>query len=227
MTFILEASRPSDAPFVEMIWRTQSINAGSFISHAGIHWEIVIMKYEGKTSLTVRGPETKASSVSFPADAEWMGITFKLGSFMPDLPPGGLLDKYTAALPEASNKSFWLHGSTWEIPTYENADTFVKRLEREGLLAHDPVVDAVLQGQAQTFSPRTLQYRFSRATGLTQNQFHQIERAQQAGALLQQGFSILDTAYQLGYFDQSHLTNALKRFLGQTPAQIALMNQPE
>lgn len=39
--------------------------------------------------------------------------------------------------------------------------------------------------------------------------------------LLHQGTSILDTVYKAGYYDQSHMTNSLKRFLGQTPAQIA------
>jgi methylphosphotriester-DNA--protein-cysteine methyltransferase len=39
--------------------------------------------------------------------------------------------------------------------------------------------------------------------------------------MLQQGASILDTVYSLGYFDQPHLTHALKRFMGQTPAQFA------
>jgi AraC-like DNA-binding protein len=38
--------------------------------------------------------------------------------------------------------------------------------------------------------------------------------------LLHQGTSILDTVYKAGYYDQSHMTNSLKRFLGQTPAQI-------
>jgi methylphosphotriester-DNA--protein-cysteine methyltransferase len=38
--------------------------------------------------------------------------------------------------------------------------------------------------------------------------------------LLQQGVSILDTVDQAGYFDQPHLTRALKHLMGQTPAQI-------
>jgi methylphosphotriester-DNA--protein-cysteine methyltransferase len=45
--------------------------------------------------------------------------------------------------------------------------------------------------------------------------------------LLRQGASILDTVYQAGYFDQPHLTRALKRFTGQTPAQIARLAKLE
>lgn len=227
MAFILEEERSSDSPLVDMIWRTQSDRVGSFIAPAVIQWEIVLMKHEGKTTLAVRGPDTKASPAAIPADAEWLGITFKLGSYMPHLPLRNLLDGCSAELPQAGRRSFWLYGSTWELPTHENADTFVKRLAREGLLVHDPVVEAVLQGQPQAYSPRALQYRFLRATGLTQNKIHQIVRAKRAAELLAGGMSILGTAYEAGYFDQSHLTNALKHFLGQTPAQIASQNPSE
>lgn len=49
----------------------------------------------------------------------------------------------------------------------------------------------------------------------------QIERARYATTLLQQGLSIPDVVYDAGYFDQPHLTRSLKRYIGQTPAQLA------
>ena len=183
------------------------------------------MKYKGKTTFTVRGPETKATPADFPADAEWLGITFKLGTFMPDLLPGSLLDRQDMNLPEATATSFWLYGSTWEFPTYENADTFVNRLVRSELLVRDPLVADVMQDHPLDLSPRALQYHFKRATGLTHKTVQQIQRTRQAAALLEQGHPILDTAYQLGYFDQSHLTNSLRRYMGQTPAQISHAHQ--
>ena len=220
-------TRASDSPFVDSVWHSQSENAGSFISSAASQWEMVLMRYKGKTTFTVRGPETKATPADFPADAEWLGITFKLGSFMPDLLPGRLLDRQDMNLPEATAKSFWLYSSTWEFPTYENAETFVNRLVRSGLLVHDSLVTDVIQDHPLNLSPRALQYRFKRATGLTHKTVQQIQRTRQAVALLERGHPILDTAYQLGYFDQSHLTNSLKRYIGQTPAQISHAHQPE
>jgi helix-turn-helix protein len=219
MPFTFE-ERPSDSSLVQAIWRTQSERAGSFISVAAIHWEMVLMKYNGRMSFVARGPETRATTASFPADAEWMGITFKLGAFMPLLPPGNLLDRRDVDLPEATEKSFWLHGAAWEFPTYENADTFVLKLEREGLLKYETAVDAARQRSPQALSKRARQYRFLCATGLTQSMIHQIERARRAAALLAGGMPISDTVQETGYFDQAHLTNALKRFIGQTPAQI-------
>ena len=225
MPFILE-ERPSDSSFVQAIWRNESEHSESFISTAGTHWEMVWMRHKGQSIFTVRGPETKATPAALPADAEWLGITFKLGTYLPDFPPGGLLDRQDLNLP-AAGKSFWLGGSTWEVPTYENADTFVSRLVRAELLVRDPLVEEVLQDYPLDLSPRALQYRFQRATGLTRKAVQQIQRAWQATALLEQGCSILETAYKLGYFDQAHLTNSLRRYMGQTPAQISQSLQPE
>ena len=227
MTFLFE-ERPSDSAFVETIWRAQSERVGSFISLAASHWEMVVTRYRGKTIFTVRGPETKATPLHYQrCGVEWLGIRFKVGTFLPDLPPGKLLDRRDANLPQATSRSFWFQGSAWELPTFENADTFVEWLVREGLLVRDPIVEAVLRGHPQALSPRAIQYRFLQVTGLSHRTIQQIERARQAKALLEQGVSIPDTVHEAGYFDQSHLTNSLKRFLGQTPTQIARVREPE
>jgi len=222
MSFTFD-ERPSDSPYVEVIWRTESERAGSFISTAVIHSEMVVTRYQGHLSLTVRGPETKATEAAIPPDAEFLGIRLKLGTFMPHMPNINLVDA-PAIFPAAASKSFWLKGSAWEIPDFDNADTFIDRLVREGLLTHEPIVDAALQGQLPDLSLRSVQRRFLRATGLTHGLVVQIERAQRAMKLLQQGVSILDTVDQAGYADQPHLTRALKRLVGQTPAQILKVN---
>lgn len=212
--------RPSDSPYVERIWRSRSEQAGSFTSIAESHWGIVITKRKGKTILTVRGPETRATPAEGRDDAEYFGIQFKPGAFMPHLPAKLVMDRRDLNMPEAGAGSFWLHSSAWQFPNFENTDTFVDRLVRAGLLVHDPVVDAVLQGASVDISLRTVQRRFLTATGLTQNDFFQIERARFATILLKEGTSILDTAAEAGYYDQPHLTRALKHFVGQTPAEI-------
>jgi AraC-like DNA-binding protein len=183
-----------------------------------------VTKLKGKTTLTLRGPETKASVAPFPEDAEFFGIVFKLGTFMPHFPAIQLSNRRDLTLPEATGQSFWLLGSVWQLPTYENADTFINRLVRHELLVRDPIVEAVLQNHPHHLSLRTLQRRFLRATGLRHKTIQQIERAHHAMALLQQGKSILDTVYEAGYFDQSHLTRSLKHFMGQTPVQIMGMS---
>ena len=219
MAFIFE-DRPADSSCVDTIWRTHSEGAGSFISRAVSQWEMVVTRHEDTTTLTVRGPETKATPAPIPADAEFVGISFTLGAFLPHLPVSALVDD-AVTLPETTRTSFWLQGSVWPFPDYDNADTFVERLVRDGLLVRDPVVAAALQGHRTDRSVRSVQRRVMRATGLTQCAIEQIDRARAAVTLLEHGVSILDTVDQAGYADQPHLTKALKRLIGQTPAQIS------
>jgi hypothetical protein len=184
------------------------------------HWEMVVTSYNGKMFLTLRGPESKATSFQLSSvGAEWFGIRFKLGTVMPHLPASGLVDA-DLNLPDASSKSFWLQGAAWEFPGYDNADTFVARLVQAGLLTRNPVVENALKGPLKDVSIRTARRHFLRTTGLTQNTIRQIERARYATILLQQGVSIVDAVYEAGYFDQPHLTRSLKHFIGQTPTQI-------
>ena len=219
--------RLSDSPFVERIWWAQSERTGGFLSVAASQWEMVVSKYRGETTLTVRGPETKATSMNVTlVGAEFFGIIFKYGAFMPYFPVSDLVDG-DVDLPEASSKSFWLNGSAWQFPTYENADTFVNRLVRESLLDCDPIIAPVLRGEPQDLSLRSVQRRFLQATGLTQSSIRQIERARYATMLLQRGISILDTVERAGYSDQAHLTRALKYLIGKTPTQIINKSEPE
>jgi AraC-like DNA-binding protein len=218
--FIIFNDRPSDSPFIERVWRSHSERAGTFQSIAACHWEMVVTRNEGKTSLTVRGPETKATMADCPAHGEWFAIRFKLGTFMPLLRPSDLRDRNVVTLPDATSRSFWLNGSAWEYPDFENAETFVKRLVHDGLIAVDHSVNSALLGQRRDQTTRTTQRRFLQATGVTQSTIRQIERARHATNLLKQGVSIIDVAYHTGYYDQAHLTRSLKHLIGQTPAQI-------
>ena len=215
--------RPSDVPLVQTVWRTQSARAAAFTSVAVSRWEMVLTRRKGRTTLTVRGPETRATRALIPSDAEFFGIAFNHGAFMPELPLGALVDG-GIELPQAGSGSFWLHGRAWRFPSFDDADTFVQRLVREGRLVRDPVVEDALRGQPARLSPRSVRRRFLRATGLTPGAIRQIDRARQATALLQRGVSIVDTVNETGYFDQPHLTRALRRFAGHTPAEIARMN---
>jgi len=218
--FITFADRPSDSPLIERIWRSHSQRAGTFLSMAACNWVMVVSWVAGRTSLTVRGPETRATAADCPAEGEWIGIHFKLGSFMPLLPTGVLRDRNDVTLPEASDRSFWLDGSAWEYPSFDNAETFVRRLVRQGLIASDPYVEDVLRGETRRFSQRTAQRRVLRATGMTPATIRQIERARHATTLLQGSAAIADVAQDAGYFDQAHLSRSLRRFIGQTPRKV-------
>lgn len=220
---VLYEERASDSPFVQTIWNTQAVSDGCDMVAADGSWDILVWKQEGKTSLMVCGSMTKAKPIHHTEGGECLGIRFMPGTYMPYFPGERILN-LTTILPEGACKSFWLGSSTWQFPDYENVDTFVDRLVRADLLVRDPVVDAVLHGHSRDISLRSVQRRFLRITGLTHSTLWQIERAQRAAALLNSGKSILEVAFQVGYTDQQHMTKSLKRFIGQTPAQILRMN---
>src|SRR5215813_11986735 len=218
--FLVFSDRPSDSPFVERVWRCHSERAGRFLSIASSHWEMVVTRHKGKTTMTVRGPETKATAIDCPADGEWLGIRFRLGTFMPQLPVANLLDRQDVNLPGVTGRSFWLNGSAWEYPDFENAEAFVARLVKRGVIARDRAVDDALRGVPSALSMRSVQRHCLRATGMTHSTFRQIERARYATNLLKQGVPILDAVHEARFFDQAHLTRSLKRLIGQTPAKI-------
>src|SRR5262245_52281075 len=89
-----DEDRPSDSPFVERVWRCHSEGAPApFLSIAASHCELVVTRLRGQLTMTVRGPETRATPLgNCPADGEWLGILLKLGTFLPPLPPSLLVD---------------------------------------------------------------------------------------------------------------------------------------
>jgi hypothetical protein len=129
---------------------------------------MALTRVKGKTFLTLRGPETKATVLDCPAEGEWLAIRFKLGTFMPQLLPGMLRDHNDVSLRDASSRSFWLNGSAWQYTDFENAETFVQQLAKAGVIARDPLVDDLLKRQSRTLSLRSAQRHFFRSTGMTQ-----------------------------------------------------------
>ena len=216
--FALEV-RSSQSRLVEETWQSRSEPEESFISVAATHWEMVVTRQRGSARMTVRGPETRATAVPIPQDAEFFGIQFSVGTFMPGLPPVRLVDR-AVTLPTATARSFWLDGSAWELPGPDTADVFVDRLMRAGLLVHDPIVAEALHGYVEGFSTRSLERRVARATGLSRGAMGRIRRAERAVELLSRGVPASEVARRTGYADQPHLTRSLRRFVGQTPSQI-------
>lgn len=59
--------------------------------------------------------------------------------------------------------------------------------------------------------------RFKKAIGITPAQYITIKRVEAAKKILRQGNSLVDTAFSVGFYDQSHLTNNFKKLTGVTP----------
>ena len=165
--FIHFEERASDHPFVEKIWRCHSDRGDTFLSVAASSFEMAITRLGGKSFLTLRGPETAATTLDCPAEGQWICIRFKPGTFMPQFLPGSLRDHQDVMLPPATAQSFWLNGSAMEYPGFDNAETFVRRLSKSGILSRDPIVQDTLLRRPRELSLRSAQRHFLRSTGVT------------------------------------------------------------
>ncbi len=218
--FIRFKHRPSDAPFAHCVWEAESYQGGDFSSVAYPQSEIVVTHLDGVVTVSLRGPETHATPAWCPPSGAWVGIRFRRGVRLTALDLATGVDG-GVTLPASGKKRFVMAGDPWEVPTAENADAFVAKLVRRGLLVRDPLVGAVLSGASVREDLRTVQRRFMRETGLSRQAIRGIERAHAATFMLRSGESILDTVAALGFADQPHLTRTLKRLVGLTPAQLA------
>jgi hypothetical protein len=218
--FLTFEDRPSNSPYVERLWHSCSTTGGPFHSMAEGNLELVVTRLGGFTQVTLRGPVTQAATVCCPADGQWFAIRFRVGTYFPGLATSQLLNGHNLHLPTTRDGRFWLEGEAWEIPGYENAEVFVTRLAKRGLITLEPVVEAAIEGAPQLLSRRSVQRHFLRATGITYAQFRKIERARHAVELLRNGTGVLDVVHNAGYFDQPHLTRSLKYLIGQTPTKI-------
>jgi AraC-like DNA-binding protein len=212
--------RPSDAPLVDCVWRGRSTGVGALNSVASSHWHLVVSEVGGQVEVSVHGPESRPVTTSLPLEGTWVGIRFRLGVMLQDVPIPDLVDG-GMVLPEACHRSFWWQGGTWERPTYENAEGLVARLVREDLIGREPLIDDAWQGGAGAVSVRTLQRRFYLATGQPRRAVRQIEQARRAAVRLREGATPADVTHELGYYDQPHLTRSMRRFLGRTPSELA------
>lgn len=209
---IFDDERPSDSPFVERVWRSHSERGGRFIAVASNHWELVVARVQGEVAVVLHGGETQARSVLCPDDGEWFAIRFKADAYLPETPPGQLLNGRDVFLPVRSQRRFLLDNRWWEIPSFDNAETFVKKLAGADLIERDSL---------ETATRRTAQRRMRNTFGMTNAFVRQVERARHATRLLREGRAIADVVVEAGYYDQAHLTRALRQLVGLTPATIA------
>lgn len=216
----LEAEhRASDSPYITRVWRSHSSGVARMTSVAISTWELVVWERHGRVHVAVRGPETVASTADVPDDSRSFGISFSHGTSMPHLPAPRLVDTYLES-PHATSHTFALRGDEWRLPDFDNAEQFVARLVREGVLVRDPLVDEMVEGGTPRVGARSVQRRVAAATGLTPGLIRQIERARCAAVLLGDGATPADVAQRLGYYDQPHLARSLTRFIGRTATQL-------
>jgi hypothetical protein len=154
------------------------------------------------------------------AGDELLVVAFKPEVYLPRL-PGHKTFQLGVVRPVERERSFWIDSDRLEVPGFDNVEQLIAAMARKGLIERDPVVARALQGASPRLDQRSIQRHFAAVTGLSFKGFQQIARAREAAGLLRAGRSPSEVAAALAFTDQSHMTHSLKRFLGQTPAQLA------
>ncbi|WP_256981016.1 MULTISPECIES: helix-turn-helix domain-containing protein [unclassified Rhodococcus (in: high G+C Gram-positive bacteria)] len=182
-------------------------------------WGLVFWEQDGTRSAAVVGPETRTSTAAVPEGARFTGIQFTVGTSLRMAPTPMLVDS-GIELPDTTTARFWLDGTRWQIPGPDDAEAFVARLVRDGVVIADSLVSAYLAGNPTFVASRTLERRFRAATGLTRGGLEQIRRARRAAEMLAGRSDVAGVVAALGYYDEPHLARGLRRFVGRTAGQL-------
>lgn len=208
------------SPVIESVTHTTFSEDGTTQFRPDGCWDFAILKSAHGTVVLRTGLTTSAVTHEYAAGDEILSISFKPSSYM-TLMPGESMRDQGVMLEAIGRDRFWLGSDVLEIPTFETVDGFVDKLLRCSIVEDNRLVASVVSGHPMAMSERTLQRHFLKTTGVTYKTFTQIERAQKALALLQQGRPAADVAFALGYSDQPHMIRSIKAIMGATPGQIA------
>ena len=218
------SKRASDSEYIHWIWPGIATRSGSQVTAADGNLDFTIIRRDGRSTIQLSGPTSMASMVAYEAGDEVFNIRFKPGVYLAGKRAKEMLDEHLRFTTQNS-QTFWFGPTPFSVPTFESAEDFVSELLRLGLLMYDPLVTAVLSGRQVSCANRTIQHHFLHTIGLSHKFLSQVRRAEDAVVLLQQGCSIMDVVCDMGYSDQAHMTHALKRFTGFTPAQQEVRRQ--
>lgn len=210
-----------ELPLVQRVWAATCDAPTEFSSVAKTPSMIAFARTGGRTTVHLRGPESKGTVMTCPADSEYFGVELRLGAYLPLFPPSGLTDLQDALLPTLPGGRILLDNRDWEMPTEQNVDVFVNRLVRAGLLIFDPLVEEIRHGERpRGMSERIAQLRFRRAVGISHRKLVSIEQSRHATELLTAGRSIADVVTAGGYYDQAQLARAMRWATGRTPGEL-------
>lgn len=189
----------SQLPLVDFIWRTQDLAEGVYVASADARWDMIFTRsHDGKTRSLLCGPAFKTARVPYSPGNKHIDICYKPWAIFTDIPITAMLN-VTIALPMPSDDTFVMQGITWKMPIHENVDQFVAEQEKRGLLKADPIIRDVLENKPVEISLRSVQRHFVKTIGMSPRRVRQINSARTAVKLLQQGRTLSEVAYKLGY----------------------------
>jgi AraC-like DNA-binding protein len=211
--------RVSDSPYIETVWEGVATHDGVHLTAADGTIDLTLQTRQGETRMLLSGPTSRAKPIEFKSGDEILAMRLRSGVYFPFATSTTLTD-VDRPLASADSHHFWLHHTALTFPNFSNVETFVENAAKLGLLRRDIVVEDTLAGRIKATNPRTIQRHFLASTGMTMNHVRQIRRAENARSLLDSDHTLTTIAYQAGYSNPGHMTNAFKYFFGQTPSAM-------
>ena len=224
---IVEQERAADSPLVAKIRRVRYTADAAETALPDGAWDLLFLRRAGGPLIAIQTGQIAAPvAVEGFAGDEMLIVAFRPEVYMPRL-PGRMTVNQGVQRPVEHDRQVWVDAERFEVPSFDNVEHFVAALARKGLLERDPVVSRALSGARQRLDERSIQRHFAEVSGLGLKAFQQIARAHEAAQRLRQGQTPSQVAAELEFTDQAHLSHSLKRFLGQTPRQIAKQADPD
>ncbi len=211
--------RRSDHSLIWIVWSAVVDVDGSFTDAANEFWGLGFERdADGRPAANLIGPSLCPRSFDTTAGERAWGVEFRAHTFLRRVPKQALAGDIVSLWTDG--EFFELGGVRFPVPTFDDMETLVDAMHRQGLLVADDAVGAALAGDDPGYSSRQLRRRTSASVGLGPKQIEQLRRARNAYRLLSEGASLADAAATAGYSDQAHLTRSFRQFAGMSPARI-------
>lgn len=215
----IHTSRGSPLDAIDTVWATQSISDGVYNATPDGSWDLIhVRAADGRHIVFLTGQQSEPAAVPYEAGESSVVISFAAAVRLNTgaIPSDAAVFENLAVIADR----FLFNGLELPLPTFDNAETIVEQLISAGILVSDRIVQRAMGPDNFAASERTLQRHFRQTTGLSQKDFDQIRRAQEAVRLLKAGGRPADVAAAAGYADQAHMTKSIKRIMGRLPSQV-------
>jgi AraC-like DNA-binding protein len=216
--------RSSSHPWIDAVWQTVCLTDGTYRATPDGSWDLIFRVTPDKPSVVfLTGQGKEPVDVPYTAGEHGIVISFAAHVYVTQ-------DKPTTAhaglrfLP-INEDGFVLKGVELPLPTFLNAEHLTDKMVEANLLQSDDLVAKAFTANPKAASKRAAQERFKKVTGITQQDFQLIRRAQEAVRRLKSGDKPATVAVDLGYTDQPHMTKSIKKIMGSLPSNLEAVHK--
>ncbi len=218
------ARRGSSHPWIDTVWQTVCLTDGIYKATPDGSWDLIFRMAPGEEPVVfLAGQGKEPVDVPYAAGEYGVVISFAAHVYVTQDRQTGM-NAPVRYLPVNAD-SFVLNGVALPLPAFENAESLTDRMVEAGLLQSDDVVAKAFTANPKAASKRSVQERFKKVTGITQQDFQLIRRAQEAVRRLKAGDKPAAVAADLGYTDQPHMTKSIKKIMGHLPSNLEAVHK--